>query len=120
MFSPIGAIPLLDILSSEAEKSANSSSFVLQWLYQQAVDMAVMGIKPDPLVADHMFHCAEYMRQSVMCYADPTLERRYEGILGPFSANNTHVCGDWFKLMDWADEHIYTGPIINPDGPLPP
>ena len=91
-----------------------------KWLYQQAVDMAVKGKKPDPILEDHMFHCAEYLRQSVMCYADPTLEYRFEGILGPFSANNTHVCGDWNKLMDWSDEHIYTGPYLNPTGPLPP
>ncbi|KAH0837393.1 hypothetical protein AYO21_10349 [Fonsecaea monophora] len=90
------------------------------WLLQWAVDYSVRGIVPDELTADHMFHCTEYLRQSVMCYADPTLERRFEGILGPFSANNTHVCGDWDKLMDWADDHIYLGPYLNPTTKLPP
>ncbi|KIW88533.1 uncharacterized protein Z519_11102 [Cladophialophora bantiana CBS 173.52] len=90
------------------------------WLLQWAVDYSVRGIVPDELTADHMFHCTEYLRQSVMCYADPTLERRFEGILGPFSANNTHVCGDWEKLMDWADDHIYLGPYLNPTTKLPP
>ncbi|OAP64256.1 hypothetical protein AYL99_00228 [Fonsecaea erecta] len=90
------------------------------WLLQWAVDYSVRGIVPDELTADHMFHCTEYLRQSVMCYADPTLERRFAGILGPFSANNTHVCGDWDKLMDWADDHIYLGPYLNPTTKLPP
>jgi hypothetical protein len=92
----------------------------MQWLAQQAVYDAVNGIKPQDVIADHMFHCVEYLRQSVMCYADPTLERRFQGILGPFSANNTHVCGDWDMLMDWADDHIYLGPYLNPEGKLPP
>lgn len=87
---------------------------------QQAITDAELGRKPDELQLDHMYHCAEYLRQSVMCYADPTLERRFEGILGPFSANNTHVCGNWEALMDWSDDHIYTGPFLNPTTKLPP
>jgi len=83
------------------------------WMLQQAVDMAVKETRPEAAIEKHMFHCAEYLRQSVMCFADPTLERKYKGVLGAFGANNTHVCGDWDKLTDWSDDHIYIPPVVN-------
>ncbi|THY18193.1 hypothetical protein D6D01_07335 [Aureobasidium pullulans] len=90
------------------------------WLLQQTIDKAINGVVPDEIEADHLYHCAEFLRQSVMCHADNTIERRFEGILGPFSANNTHVCGNWWALMDWADAHKYTGVYLNPTFKLPP
>ena len=87
---------------------------------QQAVTDADVGRRPSDIDLDHLYHCVEYLRLSVMCYADPTLERRYEGVLGPFSANNTHICGDWGGLTEWGDEHKYKGVYLNPTGKLPP
>ncbi|KAI5273195.1 hypothetical protein E4T47_03632 [Aureobasidium subglaciale] len=90
------------------------------WLLQQTIDKALTRVVPEEIEADHLYHCAEFLRQSVMCHADNTIERRFEGILGPFSANNTHVCGDWYALMNWADSHKYTGVYLNPTSKLPP
>lgn len=60
--------------------------------------------------AGHEYHCIDYIRQSIMCAADTTLdfaapdtetgERR-----GFSGANSTHVCRDWDFFVDWAVEN---------------
>lgn len=86
-----------------------STNLDQKWLYVEMIDRAVTGVPPNAELEKHTRHCAEYLRQSVMCTADNTLERNYMGVLGAFEANNTHVCRDWDKLMEWADENVYTG-----------
>ena len=71
--------------------------------------MAIEGIKPNDHLSKHMAHCAEFLRQSAMCFADPTLERPFEGVLGSFEARTTHLCRDYGKLVDWANENAYRG-----------
>jgi hypothetical protein len=76
----------------------------------KTIGMAVDGIQPKPKEEKHLYHCAEYLRQSVMCSVDPTLERPFRGVLGAFEANNTHICNDFDALRAWANEHRYTVP----------
>ena len=76
-------------------------------MFLQSIYMAIEGTKPEPPFEGHALHCVEYLRQSVICAADNTIERSYMGIFGTFEANNTHVCRDWDALMEWAHENVY-------------
>ncbi|POS81183.1 hypothetical protein DHEL01_v200394 [Diaporthe helianthi] len=57
----------------------------------------------------HEYHCIDYIRQSIMCSADTTLdfaELQPDGRRKGFSgANSTHQCRDWDALTSWAVEN---------------
>ncbi|KNG84912.1 hypothetical protein ANOM_006412 [Aspergillus nomiae NRRL 13137] len=59
--------------------------------------------------SDHTKHCIDYLRQSIMCASDATLEG--SGVLGGGRNravdgwNNTHQCRDWDSLYDFASRH---------------
>lgn len=59
--------------------------------------------------AGHEYHCIDYIRQSIMCSADTTLdfaELQPDGRRKGFSgANSTHQCRDWEALTAWAVEN---------------
>ncbi|KAK7708892.1 hypothetical protein SLS64_006372 [Diaporthe eres] len=59
--------------------------------------------------AGHEYHCIDYIRQSIMCSADTTLdfaELQPDGRRKGFSgANSTHQCTDWDALTAWAVEN---------------
>lgn len=59
--------------------------------------------------AGHEYHCIDYLRQSIMCSADTTLdfaELQPDGRRKGFSgANSTHHCRDWDALTSWAFEN---------------
>lgn len=60
--------------------------------------------------AGHEYHCIDYLRQSIMCAGDTTLDfsdQAYaDGARRGFSgANSTHVCRDWESIVSWAVEH---------------
>lgn len=52
--------------------------------------------------ADHMAHCFDYLRQSILCSADTTLEG-YSDLGGGFGV--THQCKDYDEVLEWANEH---------------
>jgi hypothetical protein len=56
----------------------------------------------------HMDHCIEYLRHSILCAADGTLEPTFavpELNTKGVDSNFTHVCNNWENLQDWAVEH---------------
>jgi hypothetical protein len=48
----------------------------------------------------HVFHCMDYLRQSIMCLADATLEHIDER--GAPGWGDTHRCGNWDALTKWS------------------
>ena len=53
---------------------------------------------------DHVLHCIEFLRQSVMCHADTTIEAkdpRYHGVVGFGIA---HSCKNWSQLVQWVND----------------
>lgn len=52
-------------------------------------------------LAHHSAHCFDYLRQSIMCSADTTLEGVSEA--GP-GWGGKHQCTDYEKLLEWANE----------------
>ncbi|KAF3768853.1 hypothetical protein M406DRAFT_327269 [Cryphonectria parasitica EP155] len=60
--------------------------------------------------AGHEYHCIDYLRQSIMCAGDTTLDyaeaHAGDGRRTGFSgANSTHQCRDWDALVGWAVEN---------------
>ncbi|KAJ4421056.1 hypothetical protein N0V82_003960 [Gnomoniopsis sp. IMI 355080] len=57
----------------------------------------------------HEYHCIDYIRQSIMCAGDMTLdyaEVQEDGTRRGFSgANSTHQCRDWDAIVSWAEEN---------------
>lgn len=52
-------------------------------------------------VVHHTVHCFDYLRQSIMCAADTSLEGKTEA--GP-GWGSTHECADYDALLEWANE----------------
>ena len=60
------------------------------------------GIRLEKEIAHHSAHCFNYIRQSLMCAADTTLEGESEE--GP-GEGSIHECMDYDALLEWANEH---------------
>jgi len=56
----------------------------------------------DQEVAHHSAHCFDYLRQSIMCNADTSLEGKTEA--GP-GWGSKHECKDYDAVLAWADDH---------------
>ncbi|KAF2004765.1 hypothetical protein P154DRAFT_616893 [Amniculicola lignicola CBS 123094] len=59
--------------------------------------------------AHHWAYCFDYLRQSLMCTADLTLENliKREGSLSEEvdGWGTKHMCRDWEKVFEWAEGH---------------
>ncbi|KAK7741828.1 hypothetical protein SLS53_004893 [Cytospora paraplurivora] len=53
----------------------------------------------------HMRHCFDYLRQSLMCAADATLEPVDPNLGGVTGWDNARVCRDYGELAAWAESH---------------
>lgn len=54
----------------------------------------------------HITHCFDYLRQSIMCAGDTTLEGRTydsDGAEIPIGWGSYHECKDWEQIKGWAD-----------------
>jgi len=52
----------------------------------------------------HIRHCIDYIRQSLMCYADTTIEEKDDKINGVRGFGTLHECRDWRDLVKWTEE----------------
>ncbi|KIM97467.1 hypothetical protein OIDMADRAFT_204249 [Oidiodendron maius Zn] len=71
-------------------------SYIVQH-YQTAFD----GVNLTKEVAHHSAHCFDYLRQSIMCAADTSLEGKTEA--GP-GWGSDHQCKDYDAVLAWANE----------------
>jgi len=60
------------------------------------------GTELTPEVAKHSAHCFDYIRQSIMCSADTSLEGNTEA--GP-GWGSKHECTDYDALLNWVNEN---------------
>jgi hypothetical protein len=51
----------------------------------------------------HMLHCIEFLRQSVMCHADTTVQTEAEYHQGILAFGVEYQCKNWWQLVDWVD-----------------
>ncbi|SMR44149.1 unnamed protein product [Zymoseptoria tritici ST99CH_3D1] len=62
-------------------------------------------VLPEGLTGEHVYHCFDYLRQSLMCAGDTALEGAdpaSNGTTGTHGLGVTHVCKDWDALMEMA------------------
>ncbi|KAF1922665.1 uncharacterized protein M421DRAFT_426681 [Didymella exigua CBS 183.55] len=58
--------------------------------------------------SEHLNHCWDYLRQTIMCNADVTLEwRRYNEQVGT-GWGYQHQCKDWDAIIAWAEQYRYS------------
>ncbi len=68
-----------------------------------------------PQISHHWAHCFDYLRQSLMCAADGTLETVHTNgnskgetmLAGVEGWGMTHTCRDYKQVFDWAEEHRF-------------
>ncbi len=82
---------------------------MMQVAFARAIEDPSQVTKPQQM---HTYHCVEYMRQAVRCTADPTLDPTFlvgeHGNHATFGSGATHVCRDYEKLFQWAEDHHTT------------
>ena len=54
---------------------------------------------------EHVGHCTEYLRHSIMCAADSMLEPWKDEINGVDGPGNKHHCRDFEVVKAWAEEY---------------
>jgi len=67
----------------------------------QSFQIAIEGTDLTQEIIHHSTHCYDYLRQSIMCAADTTLEGKSE--VGP-GWGSKHECKDYDAVVAWADE----------------
>ncbi|KAF3385797.1 hypothetical protein DPV78_012674 [Talaromyces pinophilus] len=72
----------------------------------QAYQSAFTGEALTQELAHHSAHCFDYLRQSIMCNADTSLEGKTES--GP-GWGSVHQCKDYDALLEWANERSVWG-----------
>ncbi|KAK2879394.1 hypothetical protein FQN49_000912 [Arthroderma sp. PD_2] len=60
--------------------------------------------RKDDHISPHMRHCFDYLRQSLMCAADSTLEPVDSRLGGVTGWGNERVCRDYAALAEWAEK----------------
>ncbi|KAI0011124.1 hypothetical protein F4779DRAFT_255987 [Xylariaceae sp. FL0662B] len=69
-----------------------------------------MALHPDPSenaesTFSHMRHCFDYLRQSLTCAADATLEPVDPVLGGVTGWGNPRICRDYSELVAWAEKY---------------
>lgn len=60
----------------------------------------------------HINHCLDYLRQSILCCGDTTLEGAQshvedgKQVWGASAYGVTHTCRDWTHVFDYMQEHV--------------
>ncbi|OLN86895.1 hypothetical protein CCHL11_04539 [Colletotrichum chlorophyti] len=58
--------------------------------------------------SEHLNHCWDYLRQTIMCSADVTLEwKKYNEPVGT-GWGYQHQCKDWDAIIAWAEKNRFT------------
>jgi hypothetical protein len=75
-----------------------------QWSIQKILSSGIPIIGNDSDDAHHVRHCIDYLRQSLMCAADGTLEPVDAGLGGVTGWGEKRKCGDYDALKSWAEQ----------------
>ena len=91
----------------------NNRTFVVSMIHQMhCLEAFRVGfIKNGTAAAHHVEHCLRYMRQTVLCNADLTLEpahpvvREGKWTHGASGVGSVHRCRDWTALRRYVEAH---------------
>ncbi|KAF7934656.1 uncharacterized protein EAE98_002701 [Botrytis deweyae] len=59
---------------------------------------------PQHIDETHVLHCVEFLRQSVMCHADTSLQVEASYHQGILAFGTTYPCRNWWQMVDWVNE----------------
>lgn len=90
----------LHIHCSPGSCIAEYSQLRQSYLVQTVQTAASEGLEQE--VAHHSAHCFDYLRQSIMCNADTSLEGKSDA--GP-GWGSIHDCKDYDAVLSWANDH---------------
>ncbi|EFQ36607.1 hypothetical protein CGRA01v4_09676 [Colletotrichum graminicola] len=62
----------------------------------------------DTVNTTHLSHCWDYLRQSIMCSGDTTLEWKPANDIGSTGWGYQHICKDYTSLFIFAEQHRST------------
>jgi len=101
-----GVLPqsLLDTDTEHAGQFAVASFHQLHCLHM-IVGSYTKALKDVAHDIQHTKHCLEYLRSSIMCAADSTLEPWKNTLNGVDGFGNPHMCRDFDELFRWAEEY---------------
>ena len=51
----------------------------------------------------HTLHCIEFLRQSIMCHADTTVQTEATYHQGILAFGVEYQCKNWWQLVNWVD-----------------
>jgi hypothetical protein len=74
-----------------------------QWSIQQELHLPERNDEQHPRHR-HSRHCVDYLRQSLMCAADHTLEPVDPELGGVTGWGVKRTCRDWAKMKSWAED----------------
>ncbi|KAM7192069.1 protein of unknown function (DUF3328) domain containing protein [Naviculisporaceae sp. PSN 640] len=84
---------------------------LLEW-YHETNDKEYLKfvLSQENMADDHVYHCIDYIRQSIMCSGDSTLEKARVGeegevVRGVDGWDVTHQCRDWDTIFRFAEEY---------------
>lgn len=67
---------------------------------------AYLDLPPDPTIESphkHARHCFDFLRQSIMCAGDTTIEYEDLSAKGITGIGATHRCADYDRIVAWAE-----------------
>jgi hypothetical protein len=64
-------------------------------------------LNPNLREGSHTLHCIDYIRESLMCNADMTLQGTDNYL--QYIKNNGHQCRDFAAVQGWVREHRWPG-----------
>lgn len=69
----------------------------------------VSTLPPTNITLDHVLHCVEFLRQSIMCHADTTIEAKDKHFHGVVGFGIAHSCRNWWQMVRWVDKRNAMG-----------
>ncbi|KAG4026281.1 hypothetical protein MFRU_042g00100 [Monilinia fructicola] len=54
----------------------------------------------------HMRHCIDFLRQSLMCCGDTSIEKVDSELKGVTGWGTEHMCTNWEELQEWVEERL--------------
>jgi hypothetical protein len=94
------------IMTGMNELALNHGTFKMDMSSGGEHDEGLTREGEDP--ADHLSHCFDYLRQTIMCHGDTALEG-LQTTFGPEVGgsdgwNTQHMCKKWQSVYDWLEE----------------
>lgn len=99
----------LPLVITQQLRSLTFDQYLLMDKYDRVVRIGADGSEasiPEGFHSVHTRHCFDYLRQTILCHLDMTLEGAQED--NPFGTSgyeHPHVCRSYSETIDWIEAH---------------